>query len=52
MNNRPTLVQMVNTFLFSDVGYGNILAIELDKEDLNVLADVYASDNVTSLKIV
>ena len=33
-----------------DTGFGHALAIELDKQDFNVLAGVFAPDSVTSLK--
>ncbi|CAF1406592.1 unnamed protein product [Adineta ricciae] len=33
-----------------DTGFGNQLALELDKKGFNVLAGVYSTDNVTSFK--
>ncbi|CAF4540545.1 unnamed protein product, partial [Rotaria magnacalcarata] len=33
-----------------DTGFGHGLAIKLDKQGFNVLAGVFASDNVTSLR--
>ncbi|CAF1406551.1 unnamed protein product [Adineta ricciae] len=33
-----------------DTGFGNQLALELDKQGFNVLAGVYSTDNVTSFK--